>query len=81
VLKIPDNNKIWSDYLAENPEKSFGGLEAETVYLDRVFTPDDIEVSLDKIKADTAPCGSKSKECPSYGPCSGCPALLLDNTK
>jgi len=81
VLKVPDDNRIWSDYIAGNPEKSFGGFEAELTYLDRVFTPGDIQVSYDKIKGDISPCGIKCKPCPSFGPCSGCPALIFDDTR
>jgi hypothetical protein len=76
ILKVPDGNRFWSDFIAKNPELSFGGTSAELVYLDRIVS-EGIEVSYGKIEGDTAPCGSRCRTCPSYGKCSGCPSLNL----
>ncbi|MFP3951754.1 MAG: hypothetical protein ACLFVP_06425 [Candidatus Bathyarchaeia archaeon] len=27
ILKVPEEDKLWSDFIAENPEMSFGGLK------------------------------------------------------
>jgi len=78
ILKVPDDQKFWSDFVGENPEKSFGGIEAQITYLDDLFTPESIDVSYEKIEGDTAPCGSMCKTCPTFGTCPGCPALILD---
>jgi len=76
ILKIPEGNMFWSDFIAEHPELSFGGTSAELIYLDTVM-PEGIEISYEKISGDTAPCESRCRTCPSYGKCSGCPSLNL----
>jgi hypothetical protein len=78
ILRIPEENKYWSDYIAEYPESSFGGVAATLIYLEELFVPTNIEVNYDKIPVDTSPCGSRCRACPSYGQCSGCPSLNLD---
>jgi hypothetical protein len=78
ILKVPNNQKFWSDFVVENPEKSFGGLEAQITYLDELVTPEKIEISYEKNMGDVTPCGSRCKTCPTLGVCPGCPALILD---
>ena len=78
ILKVPDDQKFWSDFVGENPDKSFGGVEAQLTYLDKLFSPESIEISYNKIEGDNAPCGSKCKTCPTLGVCPGCPSLNLD---
>lgn len=77
ILKVPDDNKFWSDFIKENPESSFGGVEAKLKYLEELFTPKKISVSYAKVEGDVSPCGSKCGLCPSKEKCSGCPSLEL----
>lgn len=77
ILKVPEDNKFWSDYIVDNPEMSFGGVEADLVYLDNIFIPKEIKISSHKIEGDLSPCGSICKDCPSREKCSGCPSLNL----
>jgi len=37
ILKVPEDNKIWSDFIGENPEMSFGGIESSLTYLDDLY--------------------------------------------
>jgi hypothetical protein len=78
ILKVPEDNKFWSDYVGENPENTFGGTEARIEYIGAVQSPEPI-ISYDKIEGERAPCGARCNTCPAYGMCSGCPALSLDN--
>ena len=78
ILKVPEDQKFWSDFVGENPEKSFGGTGAKMTYLDQLFSPESIEISYEKIDGDTAPCGSMCMTCPTRGVCPGCPSLILD---
>ena len=78
ILKVPNDQRFWSDFVGENPDMSFGGVEAQLTYLDELFFPESIEVSYEKIEGDTAPCGSTCKTCPTLEVCPGCPALNLD---
>ncbi|MBD3206567.1 hypothetical protein GF319_09540 [Candidatus Bathyarchaeota archaeon] len=77
ILKVPEDNKFWSDYIGDNPEMSFGGVEANLVYLDNLYIPKEIEISYEKIEGHLSPCGSICIDCPSSKKCSGCPSLNL----
>lgn len=77
VLAVDEDNRFWLDYVRENPETSFGGVEARLTYVESV-KPTEIRVSHEKTEGDDAPCGSGCRTCPSYGdPCPGCPAVEL----
>lgn len=78
TLKVPEDNKFWSDYIGENPKGTFGAEEAQLVYLEKEYTTP-LEISYEKVEGDTAPCGASCKTCPAIGKCTGCPALNLDN--
>jgi len=76
VLKVPKENRFWSDYIGSNPENTFGGTEARLEYIDSVHSQE-IKISYERVEGDTAPCGVNCLTCPSFGTCSGCPALSL----
>ena len=76
ILKVPEDNKFWSDYIGSNPEKTFGGTEARLDYIDQVHSSK-IRISYDKVEGDKAPCGASCITCPAYGECSGCPVLSI----
>jgi len=76
ILKVPDDNKFWSDYIGSKPENTFGGVEARLEYMNTVHSPE-VEITYEKVEGDTAPCGSKCSTCPAYGQCTGCPVLNL----
>jgi hypothetical protein len=78
ILKVPEDQKFWSDFIEKNPEKSFGGVKAQITYLKELHVPDMITISDEKIEENIAPCGSKCNTCPTLGKCSGCPTLILD---
>ena len=78
ILKVPNNNKMWSDYIQKNPEKIFGGVESQLTYVNHLIVPNSVEGSYEKIEGYVAPCGSFCKKCPAFGPCTGCPALNLE---
>ena len=77
ILKVPEDKKFWSDFIGENPEMSFGGVEADITYLDELFIPEEIDISYDKVEGNVSPCGSICEDCPSRDKCSGCPSLNL----
>lgn len=77
ILKVPDDNKFWSDYIRDNPKNTFGGEEAQLVYLEKEYSPS-LEISYEKVEGITAPCGACCTTCPAFGTCTGCPALNLD---
>ena len=78
ILKVPDEQKFWSDFIGRHPEKSFGGIEAQITYLKELFAPELIEIKYYKIDGENAPYGSRCKTCLTYGKCPGCPSLILD---
>jgi len=77
ILKVPEDNKIWSDFIGENPEMSFGGIESSLTYLDDLYITEEISISYDKNEGATSPRRSKCSQCPSMEECSGYPSLTL----
>jgi hypothetical protein len=78
ILKVPDDNKFWSDYIREHPESTFGGIDSDLTYLESLIVPQSIEVDYGKVEGNIAPCGSSCNVCPTFGTCSGCPSLSIN---
>lgn len=77
ILRVPDENSFWSDFIAENPSKSFGGIKAEITYLDEMYVPHKESLSYQKVEGNITPCGSRCSDCPSRDKCTGCPSLKV----
>ncbi len=78
VLKVPEGGLFWSDFIRDNPEVSFGGVEARLTYLEVVHVPHEVQIGSEKFEGDVSPCGSVCRTCPSLERCGGCPALSLE---
>ena len=81
ILSVPTEKRFWIDYIKDNPDKSFGGIEASLHYLDHVYAPLSFSVGPSS-KDDRSPCDSFCPECPYYTkPCNGCPATKHHTVK
>ena len=65
ILKVPDGQRFWSDFIGENPEKSFGGIEASLEYLDHLYSPMSFSREPSS-KGERSPCYSLCPECLYY---------------
>ncbi|UCD44192.1 MAG: hypothetical protein JSV27_08625 [Candidatus Bathyarchaeota archaeon] len=74
VLHLPEDKSFWAEYIAEHPEKTFGGEAAALTFFDRVHRSP--EPRQHKRLSDVSPCGSDCATCPAYESCPGCPATV-----
>lgn len=81
LLLVPSEKLFWVEFIKDNPEKSFGGIEASLEYLDHLYS----SMSFSKessSKSERSPCDSLCPECPHYtNPCKGCAATKHEITQ
>jgi len=75
ILAIDESKRFWAEYVAEHPEKTFGGVKADLVFPDEVYTPLSQRKLPDEL-LEISPCGSNCATCPAYENCPGCPATV-----
>ena len=76
VLTVPEGKKWWAEYIADHPERTFGGNKADLIFQDRVHQPQMLEMRIPSELGERTPCGSHCPSCPSYIRCIGCPATI-----